>query len=171
VARAAPLCDAFDLALVLFDFPAASTEDLLRRVETETNIGEGAGSLRRLVAADRVRLVALDHGAPPAEWGALGVPVATTPHPDPRRRGALDDAVALADRFNVEDGRVCLVMGLGRQGLPKRWLDAIPLQYEITGRDVSLETATAMGILAERLRALGPVKRAPQGRTKGRPSR
>lgn len=162
VARAAPLCDAFDLDLVLFDFPVDDLATLVAKVEAETNIGEGSGSLRRLVETGRVRVVPLAGGGPPDTWAAMGIPVATTPHPTRERRTDLPHASEAGARFDVPGGRVCLVMGLGKQGLPKRWLDAIPFHYEITGRDVSLETATAMGILAERLRALGPPRAASQ---------
>ena len=44
--------------------------------------------------------------------------------------------------------RVCLIMGLGRKGLPRSLLDKVPYHLEITGSGVPLETATAMGILA-----------------------
>jgi hypothetical protein len=47
-------------------------------------------------------------------------------------------------------------MGLGSKGLPARLLREAPFHLELTGRNVSMETATAMGVLAERLRQVPP---------------
>jgi hypothetical protein len=46
---------------------------------------------------------------------------------------------------------LCLFIGLGRQGLPKSLLDNCPDQFELTGIGASLETAVAMGAIAQRL--------------------
>ena len=44
-----------------------------------------------------------------------------------------------------------MFIGLGRQGLPKKLLDICPDQFELTGVGASLETAVAMGAIAQRL--------------------
>jgi hypothetical protein len=49
------------------------------------------------------------------------------------------------------DGNLCVFIGLGRQGLPKSLLDNCPDQFELTGIGASLETAVAMGAIAQRL--------------------
>ncbi len=138
IARAAPLCVAFDLDLVLMGFPTDDVESLVAATTAETNIGEGAGYVTDLMAQGRIRLA----GIKDMDWETLGTPVATTPHP-------VDDRLVteLAD----VPGPLCLMVGLGRQGLPKFLLNTSGHHYELTGRGISLETATAMGILAERL--------------------
>lgn len=153
VARAAPLCDAFGLGLALMGFPTDDLDDLVDRVSRETGIGGGGRHLRALHAAGRVHLVPCTPASPPSDWSAVGYPVATTPRPADAKRVSLAEAkVRAGDGF---DGRICLVMGLGRRGLPRNLLETTEAHYEITGADVSLETATAMGILADRLRAVG----------------
>ncbi len=134
IARAAPLCDAFGIHLLLVDFPVSDTKTLGDIVAAETRIGE-ADHVRTLVTAGRLTLRRWSDDAP---WP--GTLVATTPRPDPEKAHELS-------------GPTCLLMGLGHHGLPRRILDAVDRHYEITGRQVSLETATAMGILAERLRS------------------
>ncbi len=137
VARAAPLCIAFDLDMVLIDFPG-SIEDIATMVGADSQVGEGAGYAQTLVDAGRLRALPLVNGLPEA-WP--GRPVATTPHPDPEKA---KDLLAL-------QRPVCLLVGVGRQGIPKRMLHAAQVHYELTGQGISLETATAMGILADRL--------------------
>lgn len=132
-ARAAPLCHAFGLDLALVDFPVADLGDLVAAVESETGIGEGGRYLAGLHAAGRL----LDRA--PKTW------VATTPKPD---AGKVRPLAGL--------GPTCFLMGVGPKGLPQSILEGAEVHYEITGTGVSLETATAMGILAERLRALTP---------------
>lgn len=138
IARAAPLCVAFELDLVLMGFPTEDREALVDLVDAESDVGEGEGYAHRLLAEGRLRLLPLKSGLPEA-WP--GTPVATTPHP------ADGKAVALRD---VEPP-LALLVGLGKNGLPKRMLNAVPHHHELTGRGISMETATAMGILADRL--------------------
>lgn len=126
VARAAPLCVAFSLDLALIDFPA-DLATIVQAAETETGIGEGGRYLVALQAAGRLRDV------------VTGTVVATTPKPD-------------AEKAWVGGGNVTMLMGVGPRGLPRSMLDEAAHHYEITGQGISLETATAMGILAERLR-------------------
>ncbi len=148
IARAAPLCAAFGLDLALVGFPTKDLAPLLDAAERETRIGGGGRHLRALADAERIHLVPATRDAPPEDWGRLGIPVATTSRPD---RAKSTDLAGAAKHSPT--GRICLIMGLGRSGLPDSLLDQAPLHFEITGANVSLETATAMGILAERLRA------------------
>lgn len=138
VARAAPLCAAFDLDLVLMGFPTEDAASLVDLVDAETNVGEGTSYARQLLDAGRLRLMPLEHGVPD-HWP--GTPVATTPHPAVGRAVALHDVAA----------PVCLLVGQGKQGLPRKLLAAVPHHHELTGQGISLETGTAMGILADRL--------------------
>lgn len=141
VARAAPLCDAFGLDLALVGFPVKDAASFVKRAGRETNIGEGRGSLESLHKDGRLHLVAVAAGAVP-DVSALGVPVATTPNPDPTKATA---------EFPAGAGRLCVLVGLGPKGLPETLLRACAVHVELTGRKVSLETATAMGVVAERL--------------------
>jgi hypothetical protein len=138
IARAAPLCMAFDLDLVLMGFPIESAKELVSLVEAESNVGEGEGYTQQLLEQDRLHLAPLSHGVPKV-WP--GTPVATTPHPAPGKAVALTDIT----------GPICLLIGQGKQGLPKRMLNVVAHHHELTGRGISMETATAMGILADRL--------------------
>ncbi len=137
VARAAPLCMAFNLDMVLIDFPG-SIDDIVNMVVADSQVGEGAGYARTLLDNGRLRVLPLVNGLPEA-WP--GRPVATTPHPDPEKS---QDLLTLSHP-------ICLLVGIGRQGVPKRMLHAAQVHYELTGQGISLETATAMGILADRL--------------------
>jgi hypothetical protein len=154
VARAAPLCDAFGLDLALLGFPTDNLGALLKQAMAETNVGDGGRHIQDLVAGGHVHLVHATHRQAP-DFAALGFAVATTPEPDGRKAhdfiGCMDEArLAKAPRLLV-------LMGLGRKGLPATFLKAAPAHLELTGRNVSLETATAMGVIAERMRLLPPL--------------
>jgi hypothetical protein len=155
IARAAPLCYAFDLDLALMGFPASNVRALAGQAATETNIGDGGRYLDQLVAAGRVQLVSCTTRDPPADWSAVGLPVATTSEPDAAKLVDFPQAREAARAAGF--GRVCLVMGLGKRGLPSSLLKSVRHHLELTGRRVSMETATAMGVMAERLRQLPPL--------------
>ncbi|MEE3276905.1 MAG: DUF531 family protein, partial [Candidatus Thermoplasmatota archaeon] len=89
-----------------------------------------------LVAEKRVR----QFSGVPGKW--VGTLVATTPQPTKPEP---------PDSF---EGRLCLLMGVGPQGLPGKLLKASKFHLELTGHSVELETATAMGVIAERLSRL-----------------
>lgn len=144
--RAAPLCWAFGLDLGLVGFPVPDVATLVAKAAKTSNIGEGGGYLEKLAASGRVHL----HGAQPME--APGYLVATTPKPDPKKAADFAGATAKAKAAG-KPGLVVLV-GLGPKGLPGEWMKAAPVHLELTGDNVSLETATAMGIIAERMRQL-----------------
>lgn len=138
VARAAPLCVAFNLDLALLGFPVTDEEALVNVVQSETNVGEDGDYAAQLLREERLQCLPLAHGNPPF-WP--GTPLATTPHPAEGKSADLD----------AVPGPVCLVVGLGKAGLPKRMLNAVDHHHELTGQGISMETATAMGILADRL--------------------
>ncbi len=146
VARAAPLAIGYGFDLALVGFPTTDAADLVRRVEADTGVGEGRGLATQLLAEGRILLVGREHHGQPHRWGIADAYVATTQEPNPAKPA---DLVALLGK-----GRVCLIMGLGSRGLPKQLLDAAPFHLELTGAGVPLETATAMGALAERIGAL-----------------
>lgn len=123
VAKAAPLCVAFDLDLALVDFPTDDLDGLVAQCNAETRIGAEGKHVQQLHNAGRIHLQ-----APAGAW------IASTPNPTKKCSLAGD----------------VLLMGLGPKGLPATVLEEAQYHYEITGKEVHLETATAMGILADR---------------------
>lgn len=146
IGRAAPLCWAFGLDLALVAFPAKSVEEVVAKAGRSTGIGEGAGYIEKLAAAGRILLLADQPAAAP------GFLVATTPKPDPNKAG--DFAACLARAKTAGTPALTVLVGLGPKGLPGAWMRAAPAHLELTGENVSLETATAMGIIADRMRQL-----------------
>jgi len=152
VARAAPLCFAFGLDLALVGFPTSDLNRIVEEIINETNIGKGGRVLKNLVSEGRVYLIPADKKNPPKNWP--GIPVATTSHPDPEKCLTLEK---LTGKKRKE--RLCLVMGIGKRGLPPSLLKSAPHHLELTGKNVPLETCTVMGIIAERLRGITEKKR------------
>jgi hypothetical protein len=155
IGRAAPLCWAFGLDLALVGFPTDDLGKLTRLAAKETNIGEGRGYLEQLWSDGRIHLVFCDTGHAP-NFKGIGYAVATTPNPTTAK--TMDFAAALTAAKQAGEPRLIVLMGLGKRGLNPATLDAAPCHLELTGKGVSLETATAMGILAERMRQIPPVQ-------------
>jgi hypothetical protein len=143
LARAGPVALAFDANLVTFGFPYA--KDLvtpLRIVEWvagTTSIGEGGRYLKDLAAAGRFQTFDFPKkGFPPQ----LGEVVVTTNRPEPKRAA---NAKVLAGLLK-HGTSILLVFGLGPRGLDDH--EIYPLgryHFDLTGRGLSLETATALG--------------------------
>lgn len=157
VARAAPLAASFEfnLALIGFPFEAYRTKsgetprpktpkELAALVADSTTIGEGGEYLLELAEAGRFQSYPFpDPGFAPQ----LGTPVLATRHPAVDKRIDLD---ALARHVHAGSSVVVLV-GLGPRGVPKKVHEACPRHLELTDKQYSLETATALGVLAGRL--------------------
>ena len=150
VARAAPLCIAYGLDLALMGFPVDDLDVLVEQVLADTNVGKGGRYLKELVKAGRVSLVRCTQKLPPKDWSELGMPVATTSRPAKDKVTNLEKALEQARSLHPTE-RLCLVMGLGKKGLPRPLLDSVDHHLELTGRNIPLETATAMGIIAREL--------------------
>jgi len=146
VARAAPLCYAFGIDLALFGFPVDDINAFIERAILETNTGEGGSILRKMMDSHRIHLVKCTVKTPPDDdvWKDIGLPIATTSHPDNDKKISLKDAVKKTDG----NGNICVIMGLGKKGLPKSLLKYVPYHLELTGKNVPLETCTAMGVIA-----------------------
>ena len=67
-----------------------------------------------------------------------GSKVVTTANPD-------------ASKLEMPSGKLCMIMGLGPQGLPKSYIDNSTHHFEITGKNIAFETGTAMGAIAGNL--------------------
>ena len=139
IARAAPLCMAYNLDLVLADFPYKDMEKTVEKVIRETNIGRGGKYLRQMAGDGRIRPVNHDELIP------SGICVATTSHPDEKKKIDMKDVVKI-----TEKRQVLIIMGMGKHGLPPEFLKSVPYHMELTGKNIPLETCTVMGIIAER---------------------
>ena len=131
VARAAALCYAFGLNLALIGFPFKDAEECVEKTIRSTRIGKGGMYLKALHTAGRLSLR--------AGIGEFSVPiVATTSHPDPEKQVKIEEI----------KGKVVFILGTGHQGLPASVLKRADFHLEFTGKGASLETCTAMGVLA-----------------------
>lgn len=156
LARAGPVALAFDCDLVTFGFPYAqarlrgaiksaqgldSPTDVAEFVAQSTTIGEGGEYLLQLAEERRFHILPFpDENGFPARFGTV---TPTTPSPDATKATTpLDIAKSLADG---EDH--LLLFGLGPRGLPAQILEPSPNHLELTGRGISMETATALGAL------------------------
>ena len=151
IGKAAPICWSFGLDLALVGFPSGSREKLLDSAVRDTNIGKGGKYINKLRSEGRITLIKQRGERPPDGLKKLGLLIATTSHPDVKKTISMREAVKLSSKHPA--GRVCLVMGLGRQGLPGSLLKTADKHLELTGSSVPLETSTAMGVMAERLRS------------------
>lgn len=143
LARAGPLALAFDANLATFGFPydkeLRTPLEIVDWVAGTTSIGEGGKYLKELAKAGRFQSFDFPRrGFPPQ----LGEVVVTTNHPEPKKATS---AKALAGLLK-HGTSILLVFGLGPRGLDDR--EIYPLgryHYDLTGRGLSLETATALG--------------------------
>lgn len=158
LARVGPVALAFDADVVTFGFPflqargrAALRTQALRThheiadfIATSTSIGEGGDDFRKLVELGRFDAYPFEE--PPGKLGRL---VATTPQPDaPKATTPLD----VAARMRQGEAHL-LLFGLGPRGLPADVLAASLSHLEITGKGISMETATALGALPAMIHA------------------
>ncbi|GCC11865.1 hypothetical protein IPdc08_01928 [archaeon] len=141
IARAAPLCYAFNLNLSLFGFPVETPEEVVEKVENETRVGKEESYIKKLFEEGRLFVLDFPEKHFQSESGEL---VATTPHPDPRKKISIEE-------ISISNSSFCLLMGLGNQGLPGNILKKVKYHLELTDRNISLETCTAMGVLAAKL--------------------
>jgi hypothetical protein len=130
--KAANLCSAFDLDLALIGFPKIESEKLMNEVKKEMRL-PNEGYLLSLFSKQRVRFFDKDIDE---SWA--GSKVATTANPD-------------ANKLELPDGRLCMIMGLGPKGLPKSFLKSSDYHFELTGSNIAFETGTAMGSIAGHL--------------------
>ena len=130
--KAANLCSAFDLDLALIGFPKVESEKLMNEVKKEMRL-PNEGYLSSLFSNQRVRFFDKD-----VDESWAGSKVATTANPD-------------ANKLELPDGRLCMIVGLGPKGLPKSFLKASNYHFELTGSNIAFETGTAMGSIAGHL--------------------
>ncbi|HJM41402.1 MAG TPA: DUF531 family protein [Candidatus Thalassarchaeaceae archaeon] len=135
LARASGIAWGFGLDIALIDWPTEDLEALCLRAKKESGTA-GVNHLPSLLSSGRIQLLSIED----ALEGVVGHPIATTHQPV---GGSVD--------LTGFEGGICMFIGLGRQGLPQKLLDNCPDQFELTGIGASLETAVAMGAIAQRL--------------------
>jgi hypothetical protein len=133
-------------------FPTTDLDGLIDQVLKDSNIGRGGKYLKEMAVSGRIFLVECSEKKPPNDLERLGLPVATTSKPRKEKSISMKDALSLAKSKHPEH-RMCLIMGLGKRGLPPSLLSYVPYHLELTGSNIPLETSTAMGVIAEQLRS------------------
>jgi hypothetical protein len=136
IARAAPLCWAYGLDLAIIRFPFSDAEQVIEHVIKDTSVGKGGEYLKKLQENGRLRVQDSVEG--------LGDMVATTSHPEKEKLVDLEDLAEM-------EQDMCFLLGVGKLGLPTKLLKQAEYQLEFTGRNIPLETCTAMGILSHLL--------------------
>ena len=132
IARAAPLCYAYDFHLALLDFNFwESRKEMVDAVAEYTTIGEGGKYLKKLEEENRLHLI----DRIPSHFGEV---IATTSKPE-------KNALSIEDLSRLRSA--CFLIGLGRKGLPKDLIKKARHNLDITFKGVSLETCSAMGAI------------------------
>jgi len=143
IARAAPVALTFDANVATFGFPfdkdLRTPLQVAAWISGTTSIGEEGRYLRDLAGGGRLQTFDFPkRGFPPQ----LGHVVITTNQPDAKKAV---DALFLA-KLLQKGTSIVLVFGLGPHGLDDR--DVLPLgryHFDLSGRGIVLETATAIG--------------------------
>jgi len=140
IARAAPLCYAYGMHLALLHFDFWKKEDeMVEAVREYTTIGEHGKYIIKLLEGGKVHLL----DKIPAHFGEI---IATTSKPDESKRITFSDLPNILSRSSAT-----FLIGLGRRGLPKEIMKKAKYHFDATGRGISLETCTAMGVIATQI--------------------
>jgi len=136
IARAAPICYAYDFHLALLDFPFwRHEEEIVNEITEYTTIGESGRFARKLLEDGKVHLIEKI----PAHFGEV---IATTSKPEGRAL-EIDELKKL-----LKEASVTFLIGLGRRGLPREIVKKSKYQLDITWKGVSLETCSAIGVIS-----------------------
>lgn len=143
LARAGPIAISFDANLATFGFPYAKDLDtplaIVEWVAGTTTIGEGGRYLKELAAGGRFQAFDFPRAGFPPQLGEV---VITTNRPDRKKATTAKDLAGTLNRGTS----ILLVFGLGPRGLDDHEVFALGrYHFDLTGRGVSLETATAIG--------------------------
>jgi hypothetical protein len=142
VARAAPLCVAYGFKLGLFNFPFKDSKELKLKVENQTLIRDVGKYIRILIENNWLLIMDSPSSSFLADDGVL---IVTTSKPDMGKKTSLEEAL------KINAPCFYFLIGLGSGGLPKKILRLSKYHVELTGGNISLETCTAMGVLAAKL--------------------
>jgi hypothetical protein len=141
ISRAGPICFAFGLNLGLFNFPENDLKTVVSIVEKQSQIGDQGRYFRLLYEKNRL-FISKSPKSPYLK--GLGNLVVTTSHPDPDKETPLE-------KIPKKERPFIVLVGLGTQGISKHILELSHYHVELTGKGVSLETCTAIGVLAAKL--------------------
>ncbi|NJE25658.1 DUF531 domain-containing protein [Thermococcus sp. MV5] len=147
IARAAPICYAFNfhLALVGFPFEKKKPVDIAMEISENTTIGESGKYLLELAKSNKFHILEFPKSGFPPQFGNV---VATTRKPDENKEIS---SYQLAQRA-LRGESFMLVVGLGRHGLPKEIFKLARYHLDITdGKRISLETCTAIGSIPTKI--------------------
>ena len=150
IARAAPICYAFEfhLALIGFPFEEKKATDLAEKIAQNTTIGEGGKYLIELAKRNKLHLLDFPKKGFPPQFGHI---VATTRKPNEKKA---IKSLEIAERA-LKGESFFLIVGLGRHGLPKEIFKLSEYHLDITdGKRVSFETCTAIGSIPTKIRTL-----------------
>ncbi|ADT84760.1 DUF531 domain-containing protein [Thermococcus barophilus] len=149
IARAAPICYAFDFHLALIGFPFNEKPlDLSEKISENTTIGEGGKYLLELAKKNKFHLLEFPKRGFPPQFGTI---IATTRKPDEHKEIS---AIEVAKRA-LKGESFMLIVGLGRHGLPEEIFKLAEYHLDITdGKRISLETCTAIGSIPTKIRTL-----------------
>ncbi len=144
LARAGPVALAFDCNLATFGFPfdrdMRTPAEIVEWISETTSIGDNGQYLIKLAQAGRFQTFDMPKkGFPPQ----LGTVIVTTRKPAAQKAIRPGELARQIDRGES----VLLLVGLGPHGLPKKIFDIGQHHLDITGKGLSLETCTAMGII------------------------
>jgi len=150
LARAGPLCAGFDCNLVTIGFPYGkemrTSADIVAWISETTSIGRDGEYLIKLAEAGRFQAVDFPNRGFQPQYG---LPVLTTCRPQERKLITARQAAEL-----LKGGQsVLLVFGLGPRGVPKEIHEMCQRHLDVTGRRLSMETATAMGAVPAAINA------------------
>jgi hypothetical protein len=139
IARAAPLCYAYDMHLALLDFNFWKKEDeMVEAVKEYTTIGEHGKYIVELLDEGEVHLI----DKIPAHFGEV---IATTSKPDEPKK------ITFPDLPDILKSSATFLIGLGRRGLPRDIMKKAKYHFDATGKGISMETCTAMGVIATQI--------------------
>jgi len=137
IARAVPLCYAYGMHLALMDFNFwKNEEEMVKQVVDYTTIGEHGKYALKLLEENKIHLI----DSIPAHFGEV---IATTSKPDEKKRITFNQMRELIKRKSAT-----FLIGLGRRGLPKDIMKKAKYHFDATEKGISLETCTAMGVIA-----------------------
>ncbi|WP_456471909.1 DUF531 family protein [Methanocaldococcus sp.] len=139
IARAAPVCYAYNFNLAIMDFPI---EEINLNI-INTTIGESGKYLKVLIEKNRFFVV--DKFLP-----QFGIPIAATSKPSGKKIITPKETINLLTKKPIG-----IFVGLGRHGLPKDIMDFCKYHLDITEKRISLETCTAIGCIPATLYWLG----------------
>jgi hypothetical protein len=162
LARAGPLCLAYDANLATFGFPyppeLQQPREIVRWVAGTTTIGEGGLYLTELADLGRFQVFEFPRKGFPPQLGAV---VVTTSSPEKAKTLTASKAAGMLSAGKS----LLLVFGLGPHGLEETEVGRMAAYHlDVTAKGYALETATALGAVPAMISAFlsGPGQ-APEG--------